>query len=51
VPEQERRLEAAEYLAAPPDAFGDIEGVDGLVVYNRRSRSCMISWCVGWPQL
>ena len=34
VPEQETRLEAAEYLAAPPDAFGDIEIVDGLVVYN-----------------
>jgi len=34
VPEQETRLEAAEYLAAPPDAFGDIEVVDGLVVYN-----------------
>ena len=34
VPEQETRLEAAEYLAAPPDAFGDIEVVDGLVVHN-----------------
>src|ERR1700733_13522814 len=34
VPEQKTRLEAAEYLAAPPDAFGDIEVVDGLVVYN-----------------
>ena len=33
-PEQETRLEAEEYLAAPPDAFGDIEVVDGLVVHN-----------------
>jgi Uma2 family endonuclease len=28
------RLTAEEYLAAAPDAFGDIEVVGGLVVYN-----------------
>ncbi len=28
------RLTAEEYLAAAPDAFGDIEVVDGLVVYD-----------------
>ncbi len=28
------RLTAREYLAQAPDAFGDIEVVDGLVVYN-----------------
>ena len=34
VPEGEVRLTAEEYLGATPDAFGDIEVVDGLVVYN-----------------
>lgn len=34
VPEQETRLVAEEYLGAAPDAFGDIEIVDGLVVYS-----------------
>ena len=34
VPEQETRLEAEQFLAAPPDAHGDIEVVDGLVVRN-----------------
>jgi len=34
VPEQETRLEAEQFLAAPPDARGDIEVVDGLVVRN-----------------
>jgi Uma2 family endonuclease len=32
--ELKKRLTAEEYLAEPPDAFGDIEVVDGLVVYN-----------------
>lgn len=34
VPEQETRLEAEQFLASPPDAHGDIEVVDGLVVRN-----------------
>jgi hypothetical protein len=34
VPEHERRLTAEEYLGAAPDAFGDIEVIDGLVVCN-----------------
>jgi hypothetical protein len=34
VPKGEARLTAEEYLGATPDAFGDIEVVDGLVVYN-----------------
>lgn len=34
VPEGAARLTAEEYLAAAPDAFGDIEVVDGLIVYN-----------------
>lgn len=33
-PEHEVRLTAEEYLAAAPDAFGDIEVIDGLVVYD-----------------
>ena len=33
-PDQPRRLTADAYLARAPDAFGDIEVVDGLVVYN-----------------
>jgi Uma2 family endonuclease len=33
-PERDRRLTADEYAAAAPDAFGDIEVVDGLVVYS-----------------
>jgi hypothetical protein len=28
------RLTAADYLAAAPDAFGDVEIVDGLIVRN-----------------
>lgn len=31
---QEKRLEAEQFLAAPPDAFGDIEVGDGLVIHN-----------------
>ncbi len=34
MPERETRLKAEEYLGAAPDAFGDIEVVDGLVVYS-----------------
>lgn len=34
VPSPESRLTAEEYLAAAPDAFGDIEVADGLVVHN-----------------
>jgi Uma2 family endonuclease len=33
-PDQPRRLTADAYLAAEPDAFGDIEVADGLVVHN-----------------
>lgn len=33
-PKRDRRLTAEEYVAAAPDAFGDVEIVDGLVVYN-----------------
>ena len=33
-PSTELRLTADEYLGAAPDAFGDIEVVDGLVVHN-----------------
>ena len=33
-PSPELRLTADEYLRAAPDAFGDIEVVDGLVVHN-----------------
>jgi Uma2 family endonuclease len=33
-PGHDLRLTAAEYAAAAPDAFGDIEIVDGLVVQN-----------------
>ena len=33
-PSAEPRLTADEYLGAAPDAFGDIEVVDGLVVHN-----------------
>jgi len=33
-PDRVLRLTAEEYLAAAPDAFGDIEVVDGLVVYD-----------------
>lgn len=33
-PESGIRLTADQYVAAAPDAFGDIEIVDGLVVYN-----------------
>lgn len=32
--ERRPRLTAEEYLAAAPDAFGDIEVVDGLIVYD-----------------
>jgi len=32
--EREERLTVEEYLAEAPDAFGDIEVVDGLVVHN-----------------
>jgi Uma2 family endonuclease len=34
VPGHEFRLTAEDYLGAAPDAFGDIEIVDGLVVHN-----------------
>jgi Uma2 family endonuclease len=34
VPEHELRLTAEAYLDAAPDAFGDIEIVDGLVVHD-----------------
>jgi Uma2 family endonuclease len=34
VPEHGFRLTAEEYLGAAPDAFGDIEVIDGLVVRN-----------------
>jgi Uma2 family endonuclease len=34
VPGQETRLTAEEYLAAAPDAFGDIEVVSGLVIHD-----------------
>lgn len=34
VPGHEFRLTAEEYLGAAADAFGDIEVIDGLVVYN-----------------
>jgi len=34
VPGRETRLAAEEYLGAAPDAFGDIEVVDGLVARN-----------------
>jgi len=34
VPGREMRLAAEEYLGAAPDAFGDIEVVDGRVVHN-----------------
>ena len=34
IPSPEPRLTADEYLGAAPDAYGDIEVVDGLVVYN-----------------
>jgi Uma2 family endonuclease len=34
IPSPEPRLTADEYLGAAPDAFGDIEVVDGLVVHN-----------------
>lgn len=33
-PEHEVRLTAEEFLAAAPDALGDIEVFDGLVIYN-----------------
>jgi hypothetical protein len=33
-PPNEVRLTAEQYLGAEPDAFGDIEVVDGLVVHN-----------------
>jgi Uma2 family endonuclease len=33
-PEREHRLTADEYVAAAPDAFGDVEIVNGLVVHN-----------------
>lgn len=33
-PGHEVRLTADQYLAGMPDAFGDIEVIDGLVVYN-----------------
>jgi hypothetical protein len=33
-PERELRLTAEEYTTAAPDAFGDIEIVNGLVVHN-----------------
>src|SRR5262249_10540991 len=33
-PDQEQRLTAEEFLAAPPDAFGDIEIASGLIVHN-----------------
>ena len=33
-PEHEFRLTAEAYLGASPDAFGDIEVIDGLVVHN-----------------
>jgi hypothetical protein len=33
-PEPALRLTAEEYAAAAPDAFGDIEIVDGLIVRN-----------------
>jgi Uma2 family endonuclease len=33
-PEHEERLTAEEYLAGMPDAFGDIEVIDGLIIYN-----------------
>jgi Uma2 family endonuclease len=34
VPSPESRLTAEEYLGAAPDAFGDIEVIDGLVVHD-----------------
>ena len=34
IPSPEPRLTADEYLGAAPDAFGDIEVVDGFVVHN-----------------
>ena len=34
VSEHQLRLAAEEYLGAAPDAFGDIEVTDGLVVHN-----------------
>jgi Uma2 family endonuclease len=34
IPSPEPRLTADEYLGAAPDAFGDIEVVDGLVVHD-----------------
>ena len=34
VPSPEPRLTADEYLGAAPDAFGDIEVVDGLVMHD-----------------
>jgi hypothetical protein len=34
VPSPEPRLTADEYLGAAPDAYGDIEVADGLVVHN-----------------
>lgn len=33
-PDQPRRLTADAYLAAAPDAFGDIEVAGGLVVHH-----------------
>ncbi len=34
MPDRELRLTAEEYLGAAPDAFGDIEVVNGLAVHN-----------------
>jgi len=34
IPSPESRLTTDEYLRAAPDAYGDIEVVDGLVVHN-----------------
>jgi len=33
-PDRTSRLTAEEYLAAAPDAFGDIEVAEGLVIYD-----------------
>ena len=34
VPSAESRLTAEEYLSAAPDAFGDVEVIDGLIVHD-----------------